>query len=411
MTFIKKEQYPHTGFLLLLLCPLVTLWALSLDLYLPFIPDIMKYFSCTESVMQKANGLFMLTMAFGQLFFGPLSDQFGRLLTLMISHVIFLVGSMFCLLSPTLYPFIFGRILQALGGCGLYLSAFAYIRSLYSDHEQSAILISYLNVIGSASAILAPSLGTLLGQTFGWQGVFILLMLLVAVSMVCMLLHFSRKPVSTKKLVTQAKKIVLYDIFSQYRKIFNHPQFFPYTLPATVAMAGYFGLYSLSPFIYMHTFQLSKATFSLCYGCFGLAFFFGSLSCGLMLKFYPITKILRVGLSVSVCLFFLALLVQLYLSSPFYLLNALFVMIIFSFGINTSAGIGQSMAPFKNTPGMAFALLSAAKFFIAFLLSELLMTFYNGFFLQYTVLFLLLHLSVLFYIHHTESSAHIITPN
>ena len=96
----------------LMLVALVAFGAVSTDLYLSSIPDIVKAFGTTHSNGQLTLSLFMLGFAFGQLIFGPLSDKFGRQIPLRIGLLLFVLVSILCVFSTSIHTLLVGRFLQ-----------------------------------------------------------------------------------------------------------------------------------------------------------------------------------------------------------------------------------------------------------------------------------------------------------
>ena len=68
---------------------LVAYAAVATDLYLPALPAIVDEFNVSEAQGQLTLSLFMLGMAVGQLFFGPLSDFYGRLPVVTVGTIFF----------------------------------------------------------------------------------------------------------------------------------------------------------------------------------------------------------------------------------------------------------------------------------------------------------------------------------
>ena len=136
----------------------------------------------------------------------------------------------------------------------------------------------------------------------------------------------------------------------------------------------------------MENFGFSKAGFSLCYGTFGLSFLLGNTICSIIVKHYGILRTLSLGLGLHLLCNFV-LLTTIHFES-FYVIHPCLMLLIFSAALMVTAGIGGSMVPFKHMPGTAFAVISASKFTVCFILSELVVFFFDRSLASYAITFL-----------------------
>ena len=105
----------HNKFLLILiLAPFVFSFAFGLDIYVPIVPEMQRVFHTTPFMVQLTLSLFLLINGVGQLFIGPLSDQFGRYRIITLSGVLFIVGSVLSALSVDIGMLIVARMLCTL---------------------------------------------------------------------------------------------------------------------------------------------------------------------------------------------------------------------------------------------------------------------------------------------------------
>ena len=88
------------------------------DMYLPTLPAMTDYFHTTSSQVQLGLTASMIGLAVGQLFFGPLSDKYGRRLPLIVAMCLFLLATLGCLYSRTIMQFVGWRVVQGIAGAG-----------------------------------------------------------------------------------------------------------------------------------------------------------------------------------------------------------------------------------------------------------------------------------------------------
>jgi DHA1 family bicyclomycin/chloramphenicol resistance-like MFS transporter len=95
---------------------------LSLHILVPALPEAAADLGVSGGAIQLALTLYLVGLAGGQLFYGPLSDRLGRRPVLLGGLCLYVLGSLGCALAPGIGALIGGRVVQALGGCsGLVL--------------------------------------------------------------------------------------------------------------------------------------------------------------------------------------------------------------------------------------------------------------------------------------------------
>src|ERR1700693_4059048 len=90
----------------------------SIDMYLPAMPQMEQVFHTSAAAVQYTMVTFLVGFALGQSLYGPITDRFGRKPPLYVSLLLFLVSSALCALAPTVQLLTVFRLFQALGACG-----------------------------------------------------------------------------------------------------------------------------------------------------------------------------------------------------------------------------------------------------------------------------------------------------
>lgn len=144
---------------------------ISLDLYLPALPELATDLGAPTSSAQLTITACLLGLATGQLIAGPLSDQFGRRRPLLIGLVAYLLASLACAFAPTVELLVVLRLLQGLAGSAGLVIARAVARDLYQGRE---LLIVYarLVLVSGLAPVVAPLLGGELAAVLDWRGIF-----------------------------------------------------------------------------------------------------------------------------------------------------------------------------------------------------------------------------------------------
>jgi DHA1 family bicyclomycin/chloramphenicol resistance-like MFS transporter len=165
-----KPPTPGRAFALALgLTGLVT--PLAVHLFFPVIPAVKVAFGLSDAFAYLTFSIALFGMAFSTLFYGSLSDRYGRRPVLLTGLALFLFGSIVSALAQTPELLVLGRLIQAIGaGCGLALTR-AIARDAYSaDHLIKAI--AYLTMFGTMGPMVSPFVSGVLIDAFGWRSVF-----------------------------------------------------------------------------------------------------------------------------------------------------------------------------------------------------------------------------------------------
>ncbi len=159
----------------------IGLTALGIDAVLPAFAEMRSDFGLPPGSTQIAWVLtaYFLGLAFGQLFYGPLSDRFGRKPLLYVGFGLYMVGAIGSALAPSLAVLIVGRVVWGLGAAGPRSLAIAMVRDRF-EGDQMARTMSFAMTIFIMVPVVAPSLGALVLRVAPWPGVFWLTVVVAA---------------------------------------------------------------------------------------------------------------------------------------------------------------------------------------------------------------------------------------
>jgi len=157
--------------LTLLLAGLTMVGPLAIDTYLPSFPAITQSFNASPLLVQQTLSMFLFCFAFMMLFYGTLSDSFGRRPVIMVSLVMYIAASLVAALAPSIGVLLACRIVQGLAAGAGSVVGRAIVQDRFAGAEAQKILSHIMMVFGLAPAI-APVLGGWLQVSFGWRSVF-----------------------------------------------------------------------------------------------------------------------------------------------------------------------------------------------------------------------------------------------
>ncbi len=167
----RRQKYLGEKGLIALITFLSAFVPLSTDLYLPALPGMALYFDVSADLANLTLILFFVFFAAGTLFWGPLSDKYGRKPVLLAGLAIYTTASLGCAASSQIDQLIAFRILQAIGGSGAFSVATAMIKDVYDSTRREPILAMVQSMV-LISPVAAPVLGALLLKFISWRGVF-----------------------------------------------------------------------------------------------------------------------------------------------------------------------------------------------------------------------------------------------
>jgi MFS transporter, DHA1 family, multidrug resistance protein len=157
---------------------LMAITALSIDIMLPALPAIGKALHVTsDNDRQLVVILYMAGFATGQLFYGPLSDRFGRKPVLLAGLAIFLIATMAAILAHSFTALLAARLLQGFGAASPRVVAIAIVRDLFSGRQMARVM-SFTMMVFIMIPVLAPSAGQALLNLGDWHTTFYALFVL-----------------------------------------------------------------------------------------------------------------------------------------------------------------------------------------------------------------------------------------
>jgi DHA1 family bicyclomycin/chloramphenicol resistance-like MFS transporter len=165
------QKYLGSKGLIVLIALLSAFVPLSTDLYLPALPGMSRYFNASADLINLTLIGFFVFYSFGTLFWGPLSDKYGRKPILLIGLSLYVAASILCANAWNVYSLILFRILQAVGGSAAGAIAMAMVKEVFEGRRRESVLALVQSMV-LISPALAPVLGAFLLGFTSWRGVF-----------------------------------------------------------------------------------------------------------------------------------------------------------------------------------------------------------------------------------------------
>jgi MFS transporter, DHA1 family, multidrug resistance protein len=253
-----------------LLALLTAFPALSTDMILPAIPSLAKTWNQPLSVMNLILVCFFVTYGFFLLFYGPVSDRFGRRRPLIFGLAVYIVASLLCAFASSAPMLIGLRILQAAGAAASSSISMAMTKDIFSGQERERIL-AYIAVIMALAPMLGPVLGGWVLANFSWPWIFFIQAVMGLIGMI-RVLHFPET-------LPQVSDTPLSRVIHTYRRLLLNPS---YIFMVLVMSTSLFPLYSFiagSSDIYINGFGMTEQKYSYFFAFNAMALMVGSFAC------------------------------------------------------------------------------------------------------------------------------------
>lgn len=357
---------------LLLLGALTGLAPLSIDMYLPGFPAIEKSLLAQAGSAELTLASYFIGLAIGQLFYGPLSDRFGRRLPLMVGLVIYIAASIGCAFAGSIPELIIWRFLQALGGCAGMVVTLAIIRDRCSANDAARALSMLILVMGLAP-ILAPLIGGWIVTTFDWRALFLTLAFAGSLGLLAVYFHLEETHDTRNE-----PPLVLRHVLRNYGRLMIDRSFIGYTLSGGLARAGMFAYIAGSPFVFIEYYEIPAQHYGWIFGINAAGLILFSQINAWRLKKHDATVLLSRALWLpgGIGLILLGLSLTGHITLPLLLVGIFcFVASIGYIGPNSSAA---TLATHGQQAGTASALMGSLQFGLATLAGGLVNLLHDG---------------------------------
>ncbi|MFI5939530.1 multidrug effflux MFS transporter [Streptomyces uncialis] len=284
----------RTGILVtLVLGGLTAMPPLSMDMYLPALPEVTGMLGASAATVQLTLTACLAGMALGQLVVGPMSDKWGRRRPLLIGLLIYIVATAACAVAPDVELLIAFRLAQGLAGAAGIVIARAIVRDLY-DGVAMARFFSTLMLISGVAPIIGPVIGGQVLRFTDWRGVF---WVLTVVGVVLTLLVRFRLPETLPPARRHPGGVRA--ALRTMRGLLADRAFTGYTLAGGFTFAALFAYVSASPFVVQEIYGASPQTFSLLFGVNSVGLVIvGQINGRLLVGRVSLDKAVGVGLAV-----------------------------------------------------------------------------------------------------------------
>ena len=282
-----------SNFILYLLVLVSASSVFSTDMYVPSMAHLPEYFDTTAEMVQLTISINVLIFALAQLFYGPLSDRYGRRKPLIIGMTFFVFFTLVCGLVQSIEQLIVGRALQGMAAAVEAVLVLVIISDLYEGKERIKALALFGMTIGIAPAV-APIVGGFIDVALGWRANFFILSFFIGLVLLVLIKYL---PESTEP---DPSALELSQIIGDYRRLLTNRVFMGYTLMPSVMLGTVLAFITIGPFVYIDQFGVATEYYGFFNGAVVLCFALGSLIANRSADHASAETLLRTGIGLYI---------------------------------------------------------------------------------------------------------------
>ncbi|WP_421787723.1 multidrug effflux MFS transporter [Hyphobacterium sp.] len=249
--FVGERQLLTFWQLVTLLVLSTGIVALSIDMMLPALPEIGRDLQVAgENNKQLVVTAFLIGFGLAQLFYGPLSDAWGRKPVLIGALVLYIGATFFCLAAWSFEVLLFGRFLQGMSIAAARVVSIAIARDLTSGRRMAQV-VSMAMMVFMAVPVVAPSLGQLVLFVAPWRWIFVIL--LFAASSLAIWLSLQLPETLREE---YRRKLNVRQTVGVFRETLRHRALVGYALAGACFFGGLYAMLNMSEQLMAQHFEL-----------------------------------------------------------------------------------------------------------------------------------------------------------
>lgn len=323
---------------------------ISETIYTPSLPELAENLNATGNEMQQTLSIYFFGFALGVLLWGILSDKIGRRPSMLYGIVMYISGSVGCLLSYNVELLLVSRVIQAAGAAAGSIVTQTVMRDCYDDSRRPQMFAKISAVLAFSPAI-GPLMGSIIAQYCGVSYVFVSLVLIGLLALVFTYTCLSE---------TAPQQKTKYNLRSIAKQMLTDKHIWIYASLIGIINGIIFCYYGEAPFIFINILGFSVTE----YGSIGIlvavASFIGAVFGKQLVIKMHYTKVMKIGYSIMLIGLAIFLSSALFISIPIinamgYLLGIFLVMV--GIGVALPSCLSNALIDYKHCLGISGAYL------------------------------------------------------
>ena len=327
--FLNRSTPPH----ILTLILLASISALTMNIFLPSLPNIASELNSSTSILGLSVGIYLASSAVLQLIIGPFSDQFGRRPLILWSLIIFCISTLATVFVTNTAQFLILRIFQAISASCMVLAR-AIVRDTTESIEKAGSKIAYVTMGMALVPMVGPAIGGLLDYQYGWEASFWLLFIL---GLVILIISFF----DVGETLSDHNQSFLQQI-STYPSLLRSKRFWGYCLSSAFVSGAFFSYLGGAPFVGNEVFGLEPKDLGFWFGAPAIGYVLGNFLSGRFSTKIGLDKMIFLGVTTALFGVSISLTISLFDHGS----------VLSFFGLMTLVGLGNGMSIPNATAAM-----------------------------------------------------------
>ncbi|MBT4962701.1 MAG: multidrug effflux MFS transporter [Francisellaceae bacterium] len=322
---------------------------MEIDVSVPGFPEMATFFETSEAKIQGTLSINFLGFCLACLFFGPLSDSFGRKKMMTIGFFLFCIGSLACTFTNNFNMLLISRFIQGLGASAVWVVSFAIVADTYKGTD-AIKFIGIMNAVITGVMAIAPAIGAFICETKGWRATYGLIAMLSFISFVTIGGFLPETNLSPKPFSKKA-------IFTDYLSLLKNYNFMIHCLAPSILCSAYMAYVGTASFLYIDHLGMTFGGYALHQSLVVATFSIASFKTGSVQHRLGDKKTIVLGL--ALCLIGIVTIIPLTKMYPESAYSITSAMMFYSAGVALCYGVifSKSLEIFPDLKGASSALI------------------------------------------------------
>ncbi len=336
-----------------MMASLMALNALAIDIMLPGLQQIGESLGVENpNHRQYVVSAYLYGFGIAQLFYGPISDRFGRRKPLLLGLAIYIVSAIAVVFVPSFAGLLLLRFAQGVGSAATRVISVSIVRDVFGGRAMAEVM-SLIMMVFMVVPVVAPGTGQIILFFGNWHLIFAV----IAVAALIVALWVIRRLPETLD-PADMRPFTATSVINGFMIVMTNRMALCYTIASTFIFGALFGFINSAQQVYVGIYELG-AWFPLAFATVAV---FMSISAFLNSRWVGrlgMRRLSHVALLGFVTVTALWLLVQLLSPTPmpFLLFLGFFALAMFQFGLIASNFNSLAMEPLGHVAGTASSVL------------------------------------------------------
>ena len=345
--------------------------ALGTDAFVPSLPALTESLGAPVSAGQFTLTAYFVGLAAGMLFWGPLSDRFGRKPVLLAGLATMLAASLTAALVESIAAVAAARFAQGIAMSSGAVTVRSIVRDLHA-HEQAARMLASITIVFSLIPIAAPLAGAQLAGRWGWQAVFWGLAAAAAALLAATAFHLRETAPEPRRSIRPAALV------SSFAAILGDRRFYPPVLVIMCAQAGILAWVSNSAFTLVGGLGVPTAAYGWMFALVMVGQISGAWTSRRLVLKLGMGKLMRAGALLALLAGAAAAVLAWAGAAHWLAVVVPFAFYLFGTALIAPSATASALSPFPGAAGTVSSLLGAMSFTFGALVSTLLGAAFDG---------------------------------